>query len=69
MINVKQQTIFTLLIIVGAGLLIYDLIAETEIVYLKIAGLVLLMLGLYMSTRQWVDDNKKGDDSEEEENK
>lgn len=68
MINVKQQTIFTLLIILGAGILLYDLIAEAEIVYLKIAGLVLLMLGLYMSTRQWVNDNKKEDDAEKKEN-
>lgn len=59
MINTKRQAIFTLIILIGAGLLIYDLVEKTDVVYIKIIGLILLMFGLYNSTKQWAQDNPK----------
>jgi hypothetical protein len=38
----------------------------SEEVYLKIIGLVLLMFGLYSSTRQWSSDNDKNTEDENE---
>lgn len=61
MVNIKKQTIFSLLIAIGAISLLYDIATEKDIVELKIGGLVVLMIGLYGSTRQWVDDNKRED--------
>ncbi|MGO3237483.1 MAG: hypothetical protein ACTIKA_04340 [Psychroflexus halocasei] len=66
MINTKRQTINAVLIIIGAGLLIYDLVSVDDIVYIKIAGLVILMIGLYNSTKQWASDNPKNKDENEE---
>ncbi|MGO2102046.1 MAG: hypothetical protein ACTH3E_03265 [Psychroflexus halocasei] len=66
MINTKRQTINAILIIVGAGLLIYDLVSVQDIVYIKIAGLVILMIGLYNSTKQWAADNPKNKDENED---
>lgn len=63
MVNIKKQTVFSLLIAIGAIILLYDIATENEMVELKIGGLVLLMIGLYGATRQWVDDNKKEDTS------
>lgn len=59
MVNIKKQSLFSVLILIGAILLIYDLATNDDVVELKIVGLVILMIGLYGSTRQWVDDNKK----------
>ena len=59
MINTKKQAVYTAFIILGAVLLIYDLSVESEEVYLKVVGLVVLMFGLYSSTRQWASDNDK----------
>ena len=59
MINTKKQMVYTAFIIIGAALLIYDLAVETDEVYLKVIGLVVLMFGLYSSTRQWASDNDK----------
>ncbi len=59
MINTKKQGIYTAFIIIGAILLIYDLSVDSEKVYLKVVGLVVLMFGLYSSTRQWANDNDK----------
>lgn len=56
--NTKSQTINTFLIVIGAALLIYSLVHEQEEAYFQIAGLVVLMYGLYKSTQQWVSDNK-----------
>lgn len=66
MINTKRQTINAVLILIGAGLLIYDLVSVDDIVYIKIAGLVILMIGLYNSTKQWASDNPKNNDENEE---
>lgn len=64
MINTKKQSINAALIIIGAGLLIYDLVSESDIVYVKIGGLVILMIGLYNSTKQWASDNPKNTDDQ-----
>jgi uncharacterized membrane protein YfcA len=66
MINTKKQAIYTIFIAIGAVLLIYDLAFASEEVYLKIIGLVLLMFGLYSSTRQWSSDNDKNTEDENE---
>lgn len=57
-INAPKQTINTIIIVVGIGLLLYDFIANPVAVYFKISGLVILMFGLYKSTQQWTSDNK-----------
>ncbi|WP_127845119.1 hypothetical protein [Psychroflexus aestuariivivens] len=67
MINTKRQAIYTAFIIVGAALIIYDLTGESENVYFKIGGLVILMIGLYNSTKQWASDNNKDNDQDESE--
>ncbi len=67
MVNIKKQTIFSILIGIGAVLLIYDIATEKDIVELKIGGLVVLMIGLYGSTRQWVDDNQSSTPDESSE--
>lgn len=59
MINTKKQAFYTVFILIGAALLIYDLAFESDEVYLKVAGLVILMFGLYSSTRQWATDNDR----------
>lgn len=59
MINTQKQAIFTIIILIGAGLLIFTLVSEADHLYLKITGLILLMLGLYNSTKQWARDNPK----------
>ena len=59
MINTKKQGVFTTFILIGAALLIYDLVEKPDVVYYKIIGLVLLMFGLYNSTKQWAQDNPK----------
>ena len=63
MIDTKKQVIYTAFIIIGAIMIIYDLTGESENVYLKVGGLVILMLGLYNSTKQWAKDNPKDDDN------
>ena len=65
MINTKKQAVYTAFIILGAVLLIYDLSVESEEVYLKVVGLVVLMFGLYSSTRQWASDNDKNQTEDE----
>ncbi|MGX1025132.1 hypothetical protein [Psychroflexus sp. MBR-150] len=60
-INASKQSFNTLIILIGAGLLLYDFIAKPNEIYFKIAGLVILMFGLYKSTQQWTSDNKTDD--------
>lgn len=67
-INASKQTLNTIIIVVGIGLLLYDFIAKPEAVYFKILGLVVLMFGLYKSTQQWTSDNKSDDADDVEEN-
>jgi hypothetical protein len=57
-INVAKQTVNTIIIVIGIGLLLYDFITTPEVVYFKISGLIVLMYGLYKSTQQWTSDNK-----------
>ncbi|QTY26631.1 hypothetical protein [Flavobacterium sp. CS20] len=70
-INASKQSFNTLIILIGAGLLLYDFIAKPNEIYFKIAGLVILMFGLYKSTQQWTSDNKTDDNenSTEEDDK
>ena len=65
-INTSKQTVNTIIIFAGIGLLLYDFITKPEAIYFKILGLVVLMFGLYKSTQQWSSDNKSTDISEEE---
>lgn len=64
----KKQLFNTFLIILGAGLLLYDLVTNTQIVWFKIAGLVILMIGLYTAMKNWVGTEKaeKEENTEEE---
>lgn len=58
----NSQVVNTLLIVIGGGLLIFELAGDgKENVYLLILGIVLLMFGLYRATNFWVytkDDHK-----------
>lgn len=66
-INAPKQTVNTIIIVAGIGLLLYDFINKPDDVYFKIFGLVILMFGLYKSTQQWTSDNKSNDVAEEDE--
>ena len=66
-INASKQTLNTIIIVVGIGLLLYDFVNNPEVVYYKISGLVILMFGLYKSTQQWTSDNKSSDVTNEDE--
>jgi hypothetical protein len=61
-VNVSKQSFNTLIILIGTGLLVYDFVSEPSEVYYKVAGLVVLMFGLYKSTQQWTKDNNTQDD-------
>jgi len=61
-VNKRKQSLNLIFILIGGGLLLYDLTQEETGVYVSTIGLVLLMFGLYKSTRQWVDDNPKDND-------
>ena len=63
-VNKGKQSLNLIFILLGGGLLLYDLTQEGTNVYISTIGLVLLMFGLYKSTRQWVDDNPKDDDQQ-----
>ncbi len=63
-VNKGKQSLNLIFIVLGGGLLLYDLTQEGTNVYISTIGLVLLMFGLYKSTRQWVDDNPKDDDQQ-----
>ena len=65
-INTSKQGINTLIIVIGIGLLLYDFIASPTEVYYKIAGLVILMFGLYKSTQQWSSDNKNEEENDDD---
>lgn len=58
-INTSKQSFNTLVIIIGAGLILYDFIMQPSAVYFKVGGLVILMFGLYKSTQQWAADNNR----------
>jgi hypothetical protein len=63
-INVTKQSLNTLIIVIGIGLLLYDFIAKPEVIYFKISGLIILMFGLYKSTKQWTADNNTEKDND-----
>ena len=67
----NSQVINTFLIVVGGGLLLYEISGEEENVYVLIAGIIMLMLGLYRATNHWVDtkDDHKNEEQEEIEEK
>ena len=46
--------------------MIYDFINKPDVVYFKVAGLIILMFGLYKSTQQWTADNKREDSSDDD---
>lgn len=62
----NTQVINTILIVVGGALLLYAISAENAHPYFKIAGLIIIMLGLYRATNFWV---ATKDDHKDEENK
>ncbi|MAN27266.1 MAG: hypothetical protein CMH15_15085 [Mesonia sp.] len=66
MMNTKKQLFSSLFILLGAVLLIYGMIAENTNVYIKIVGIIVLMFGLYSSTRVWVEDNKQDNEKDDE---
>ncbi|WP_340066997.1 hypothetical protein [Ascidiimonas aurantiaca] len=54
------KLLYSLFIIVGAGLLFYtNWGSEEDKIYITVFAFVLLMFGLYKSTRYWVKDNPK----------
>lgn len=63
----KHPQLFnTIFIVIGGALLVYAIANENISPYIKIAGLVIIMFGLYHATSHWSetkDDYKK--DSEE----
>lgn len=64
--NTKKQLFSSLFILLGAVLLIYGMIVENTNVYIKIVGIIVLMFGLYSSTRVWVEDNKQDNEKDDE---
>ena len=62
----NRQIFNVFVVVIGAGILIYDLAVEDENVYLKILGLVLLMFGLYTATQQWTAENREEKDNYDE---
>ncbi len=60
--KLNRQIFNILIVVIGAGILIYDLAVEDENIYIKVIGLVLLMYGLYTATQQWTVENREGKD-------
>ncbi len=63
----NSQILNTLVIIVGAVVLIYGMSLSDDSPYAKIIGLVILMFGLYRATKYWSatkDDYKKDKENE-----
>ncbi|WP_372920209.1 hypothetical protein [Salegentibacter sp.] len=63
------QLINTVLIVLGGAILLYAIAAEDANQYVKITGLVIIMLGLFRATNFWVatkDDHKE--EKEEDQN-
>lgn len=67
--NINPQLLNTLIIIIGAVLLILGMNSSAENPYFKILGLIILMFGLYRATTYWSrtkDDYKKTNEKDEE---
>lgn len=60
----NSQVINTVLIVLGGGILLYAIAVEGPHHLIKIAGLVIIMFGLFRATNFWVD--TKDDHKEEE---
>lgn len=63
----NTQVLNTILIIAGAGMLLYAIAVENAPVYFKIIGLIVIMFGLFRATNFWVDtkdDHKKENEEE-----
>ncbi|MEO2062091.1 MAG: hypothetical protein ABGW97_03850 [Christiangramia sp.] len=61
----SSQVLNTILIVAGGALLMYAISVENASPYIKIAGLVIIMFGLYRATNFWVatkDDHKENDE-------
>lgn len=67
--NNKKKILNLIIICVGAAILIYSLTGNSDYVYMKIAGLILLMFGLYTATHQWVVDNEAQEKEDEQNDK
>ncbi len=65
--NTKKQLFSTLFILIGAVLLVYGMIVENTNVYIKVIGIIILMFGLYSSTKVWVEDNKQDKENDDNE--
>ena len=52
--NNSKQLFNGLLITIGAIFLVYALVKVDTHIYVKVIGLVLLMLGAYRASRHWV---------------
>lgn len=63
----NSQVINTILIVAGGAMLLYAIAVENTPQYIKIAGLVVIMFGLYRATNFWVE--TKDDHKEENENR
>ena len=64
--NIKNKikpNLNLLFIIIGGGLLLYDLTQQQTNIYVSTLGLVLLMLGLYKSTQRKVGDDPENENS------
>ncbi|MDT0676320.1 hypothetical protein [Autumnicola musiva] len=63
----NSQLLNSVLIAIGAALLIYVIAVEDASPYFKIVGLIIIMFGLYRATNHWVatkDDHKEDDNKE-----
>lgn len=60
----NSQIINTVLIVLGGGILLYAIAVEGAHHLLKIAGLIIIMFGLFRATNFWVE--TKDDHKEEE---
>ncbi|MGY5847528.1 hypothetical protein ACW6QP_08910 [Salegentibacter sp. HM20] len=63
----NSQLINTILIVTGGALLLYAIAAENAPAWIKISGLVIIMLGLFKATNFWVA-TKDDHEQENEEN-
>lgn len=52
--NNLRQLLNGLVIIIGAVLLVYSLLEPQATVYLKVTGLILIMIGAYRASNHWV---------------
>lgn len=50
----NSQVLNAILIVIGGGILIYSISVEDASQYLKVGGLIIIMVGLYRATNYWV---------------